>query len=151
MKVFTSHTEMNGFLEGSDKPEKWSQIQKESWMVIAFQLTIFFAMDLQFLPYCLLLLGHGFIWSSQNYVNHAFAPRDIINGAHNHTMSVWFKYIYLNFNVHLAHHQNPHVPWIHLPNFIKEGGSGRIPFLRAYLNLWKGPRLTNEPAARIGK
>jgi fatty acid desaturase len=25
------------------------------------------------------------------------------------------------FYLHLAHHQNPKIPWIHLPSFIKQG------------------------------
>ena len=49
----------------------------------------------------------------------------------------------MNFNLHLAHHQNPKIPWIHLPAFIKQG-NGRISFFRNYLRLWKGPRLTDE-------
>lgn len=149
LRIFTSHTEISGFLEGSDKPEKWRRMQLESVGVIAFQVLIVVVLDLKLLPYAILLVCHGFVWSSQNYVNHAFAPRDIINGAHNHKMSSWFRLIYLNFNVHLAHHQNPHVPWTHLPRFIREGGAERIPFLKAYINLWKGPALTHEPAPRI--
>jgi fatty acid desaturase len=144
-RLFTIHTEMKGFLEGIKKPGKLSRIQWESWLAIAFQVGVFFALDLKLLPTLALFLVHGFVWSSQNYVNHAFAPRDILNGAHNHTMSVWFKYLYLNFNVHLAHHQNPKIPWVHLPRFIRVGPN-RISFLRAYWNLWKGPRLTREPS-----
>lgn len=142
-KIFTSHTEMNGFLEGVDKPSKLFKIQKESIIVVIFQIALFFVLHLKLFPYILLLVAHGFLWSSQNYVNHAFAPRDIINGAHNHKMALWLKYVYLNFNVHLAHHQNPLIPWIHLSKFIKQGPE-RISFLKAYFRLWKGPKLTRE-------
>ena len=115
----------------------------ESLLVIAFQVTIILLLHLQLLPWLILFLIHGFVWSSQNYVNHAFSPRDIINGAHNLKIPLWLKPIYLNFNMHLAHHQNPRIPWIHLPRFIKKDPH-RIGFFRNYLRLWKGPKLTNE-------
>jgi fatty acid desaturase len=51
--------------------------------------------------------------------------------------------VYLNFNLHLAHHQNPRIPWSHLPDFLPHG-SDRISFFRNYLRLWTGPRLTLE-------
>ena len=93
---------------------------------------------------------HRFVWSSQNYVNHAFSPRDIINGAHNLKMPLWLKPIYLNFNMHLAHHQNPHVPWLHLPSFIKSRKGG-ISFYRNYTRLWKGPQLTKVKSPNENK
>jgi fatty acid desaturase len=144
-KLFTGHTEMNGFLEGSNTPLKLNKARIESLVVIAFQVMLFTVLHLKAMPTIILFLSHGFLWSSQNYVNHAFAPRDIINGAHNHKMSGLFRLLYLNFNVHLAHHQNPQVPWIHLPSFIKSS-SERTTFLKNYLRLWKGPELTKEPA-----
>ena len=116
----------------------------ESFVVIIFQALVLWMLNWDFLSWGILLLVHGFIWSSQNYVNHAFSPRDIINGAHNLKVPVWLNLIYLNFNVHLAHHQNPHVPWVYLPVFIKKGKE-RISFFKNYLRLWKGPRLTHEP------
>jgi fatty acid desaturase len=142
LRIFTSHTEIKGFLEGSKRPDKLSKIRLESFVVILFQALLYLLLQLKPLPYIAMLLVHGFLWSSQNYVNHAFSPRDIINGAHNHRMSKWFKYIYLNFNIHLAHHQNPLVPWVHLYKFIKSDRE-RISFLKAYLRLWHGPRLTD--------
>jgi fatty acid desaturase len=65
-------------------------------------------------------------------------------------MPLWLKPVYLNFNVHLAHHQNPRIPWIHLPHFIKKS-SHRIGFFRNYLRLWKGPKLTKEEDPSINE
>jgi fatty acid desaturase len=89
--------------------------------------------------------AHALSWSSQNYVNHAFSPRDIINGAHNHRMNPLIQLLHLNFNIHLVHHQKPRLPWIHLRAFM-EHSPERISFYRNYLRLWKGPVLTHEPS-----
>jgi fatty acid desaturase len=143
-RFFYSHTEIGGFIKGSDRKDKVIHSRQESIMVILFQVIIFYLLDLNWSSWLTLFVMHGFLWSSQNYVNHAFSPRDIIHGAHNLKIPPWLKWIYLNFNLHLAHHQNPKIPWIHLPEYVSEG-SGRITFLRNYLRLWKGPRLPHEP------
>jgi fatty acid desaturase len=138
------HTEIAGFLEGSEQPSKLGATRIESWAVLIFQGLMIWALHLQVLVWLLLFLIHGFVWSSQVYVNHAFSSRDIYNGAHNLKMPAWLTPIYLNFNLHLAHHQNPQIPWIHLRAFVQPQ-TGRINFFWNYLRLWTGPRLTHEP------
>jgi len=144
---FKRHTEIRGFLEGSDDVHKLRTIQLESISVLAFQLVVLWAIDWNVSVWFVFYVVHGFVWSSQNYINHAFSPRDIINGAHNLKVPVWLNFIYLNFNLHLAHHQNPKIPWLHLPKFIKSG-EGRFSFFKNYLRLWKGPRVTHEPSPK---
>jgi len=139
--VFKKHTEINGFLNGFAVADKLRIAQLESIIVIIFQLVLLWLINWDWQLWIIFYLVHGFVWSSQNYVNHAFSPRDIINGAHNLKIPVWLNVIYLNFNIHLAHHQNPNIPWLHLPSFIKSG-KGRISFYRNYIRLWKGPKLT---------
>jgi fatty acid desaturase len=143
-RFFYAHTEIGGFIKGSDRKDKVIHSRLESIFVILFQVTVFYLLNLNWIAWLTLFVMHGFLWSSQNYVNHAFSPRDIINGAHNLKIPTWLKWVYLNFNLHLAHHQNPKIPWIHLPFYVSEG-PGRITFLKNYLRLWKGPRLTHEP------
>ncbi len=142
-KFFKQHNEIAGFLEGSDQKDKIKTLRWESLLVIILQVAFFLFLKLNFTAWIILFLIHGFIWSSQNYVNHAFSPRNIINGAHNLKIPVIFKPVYLNFNVHLAHHQNPRIPWLYLPHYIKNG-ENRISFFKNYLRLWKGPILTHE-------
>lgn len=142
-RFFFSNIEVAGFLKGSDRRDKVAKSRWESILVIIFQVALFFILDLKWTSWLTLFAMHGFLWSSQNYVNHAFSPRDIINGAHNHRIPIWLNLLYLNFNLHLAHHQNPKIPWIHLPAFIKQG-NGRMSFFRNYIRLWKGPILTKE-------
>jgi fatty acid desaturase len=143
-RFFYSQQEVGGFLRGSDRKDKMAKSRIESGLVIIFQILLFFILDLKWTSWLTLFVIHGFIWSSQNYVNHAFSPRDIINGAHNLKVPIWLRIVYLNFNLHLAHHQNPKIPWVHLPHFVRNG-KGRISFFKNYLRLWKGPRLTHEP------
>jgi fatty acid desaturase len=140
---FQRHTEIAGFLEGSNRGGKLAAIRTESWVALLFQAVMIWGLHLRWSSWLILFVIHGFVWSSQNYVNHAFSPRDIVNGAHNLKMPRWLKPVYLNFNLHLAHHQNPRIPWSHLPHFMPEG-SDRISFFRNYLRLWTGPRLTLE-------
>jgi fatty acid desaturase len=141
--LFQRHTEIAGFLQGSNQHRKIAVIRVESWAALAFQAGTVWVLQLQLSSWLLLLLVHGFVWSSQNYVNHAFSPRDIVNGAHNLRMPSWLKPIYLNFNLHLAHHQNPRIPWAHLPRFVP-AATQRIGFFRNYLRLWAGPQLTHQ-------
>lgn len=147
-RLLRKHTEMRGFLEGSDGGFKLRTSQAESIVVLMFQAFCLWMMHWDVQTWLIFYLLHGFVWSSQNYINHAFSPRDIINGAHNLKVPIWLKFVYLNFNLHLAHHQNPKIPWVHLPKYVKTGG-GRIPFYRNYLRLWKGPRLTTESSPKM--
>jgi fatty acid desaturase len=138
---FKKHTEIKGFLSDFVATNKLRTAQLESITVVIFQVLLLWLIDWDWPLWIMFYLVHGFVWSSQNYVNHAFSPRDIINGAHNLKLPVWLKIVYLNFNIHLAHHQNPSIPWLHLPSFIKSGKE-KISFYRNYIRLWKGPQLT---------
>jgi fatty acid desaturase len=146
--LFQKHTEMAGFLEGTER--KLNTIRWESGMVIALWALAFWLLDLDLVAFLVLYAAAGFLWSSQVYVNHAFSPRDITDGAHNLKMPRWLRPVYLNFNLHLAHHQHPHVPWIHLPRFV-DPSSLRIHFHWNYLRLWGGPALTHEPNPVLGR
>jgi fatty acid desaturase len=111
--LFKKHTEIKGFLEGSDEVHRIRISQLESIIVITFQLFCLWLINWDIGSWLICYLIHGFVWSSQNYINHAFSPRDIIEGAHNLKVPVWLNIIYLNFNLHLAHHQHPKIPWVH--------------------------------------
>ena len=144
-RLFSWNKEISGIIQGTDSKNSMRKIRLESWLVLIMQTALFLALGLHPMAYLIMYLAHGLAWSSQNYVNHAFSPRDIVNGAHNHRLSPFFKYIYLNFNVHKVHHQNPTIPWLHLPRFVP-GNESRISYWKTYLRLWKGPELTHEPS-----
>lgn len=147
---FKKHTEVKGFLHGFTGINKLRTAQLESIVIIIFQLFLLWLINWDWQLWIIYYLIHGFVWSSQNYVNHAFSPRDIINGAHNLKIPLWLNLLYLNFNIHLAHHQNPNVPWLHLPSFIRSGKE-RISFFRNYVRLWKGPELTETKSPNENK
>jgi hypothetical protein len=86
-------------------------------------------------------------WCSLQYTDHAWTKRDIVNGASNLRVNRVVQWIFLNYHHHLAHHQHPEVPWIHLPKFV-DFEAPRPSFLRTYLSLWLGPRPTDEPEPR---
>lgn len=143
-RLFTWNRDIRGLIMSTDRDKTLLPAIRESWIVLGVNAVLFMGLNLAWQPFLIMFLIHGFVWSSQNYVNHAFSPRDIINGAHNHRLNPLVKYLYLNFHLHLAHHQNPKIPWIHLNNFVKED-VGRYSYWKTYLRLWKGPELTREP------
>lgn len=138
-KLIQNNKSLSLLISGTNSDNFFNQIRIESFIAICYHFCLITILDLNILPYVILYLFHGFVWSSQNYVSHAFSPRSILKGAHNHRMNPIVQLFYLNFNLHLAHHENPTIPWINLPKYIKE--EGRISYLKAYIRLWKGPKL----------
>jgi fatty acid desaturase len=88
-------------------------------------------------------------WCALQYTDHAWAPRDLRHGAWNLKVNRVVQYLFLNYHHHLAHHENPKVPWVHLHRFV-DFSKPRPSFLRIYLSLWKGPRPIPDPAAPAG-
>lgn len=84
------------------------------------------------------------VWSSQNYITHAHTPRHTLNGAHNLKTNPIYASFILYFNYHLAHHQHPSVPWIHLPKIIdpRRKNPG---YLMTWLRFWAGPKPVRDP------
>lgn len=78
-------------------------------------------------------------WSSLQYADHAWSPLDVRNGAWNLRVNPLVQAIFLNYHHHLAHHQHPSVPWIHLPRFV-DHQLPRPSFIATYLRMWRGPR-----------
>jgi fatty acid desaturase len=124
-------------------------MRKESVFIIIFQISMFFLLGLELKSYLLLYLAHGFIWSSQNYINHAYSPRHIKDGAHNHKLNKYLRYFILNFNYHKAHHQYPTIPWNHLDKFVDKNEPNRVNYLFAWLRQWKGPVMTTVPSPEV--
>jgi fatty acid desaturase len=143
--VFRLDLVAEGMLSGLYK-EALPKIRLESLAVVGFHGLLFVLFDLAWQNYLIIYLVHGFIWSSQNYVNHAHSVRDVIHGAHNHRLPKWIQAFYLNFNLHLAHHEHPKVPWLYLDQFVDRDDPNRPSFFGHYLKLWRGTKLTHEPS-----
>lgn len=94
------------------------------------------------------LLCHGAFalhWSALQYVDHAYSPRDVVEGAWNLAVPAPIRWIALNYHLHLAHHRHPDLPWIHLPKAVRPEDA-RPSFSRIYFRLWRGTR----PAPPMG-
>jgi len=94
--------------------------------------------------YILLLCGFGFLWSTLQYVHHYGTERSVLKGAKNLRTWKWLDRLWLNHNWHKNHHAHPLTPWNQLPDIGSEGDGEQERLLKAYLIMWKGPRLTNE-------
>jgi fatty acid desaturase len=95
--------------------------------------------------YLLLYALFGVNWSAQQYVTHAASPRHVLDGAHNLRAHPLYEWLLLRFNWHLAHHQHPRVPWLHLPLY-DDPTRERPGYLTAFLRFWRGP----QPAESLG-
>lgn len=99
----------------------------------------------------LLFYGVGSIWwSTTQYVDHAYADRDVMLGAYNLKASRWFSLVNLHREFDLNHHLFPEISWIHLPALKTqiqqkvEDGKSRKRFFKHYLSQWKGPVLASN-------
>jgi fatty acid desaturase len=127
-------------------------IQLECVAAIILHGLIIWLGGIPLLNYAVMYLGFGFMWSAMQYVHHYGAERHVTRGARN--LWIWkpLDLFWLNHNWHLTHHENPTMPWIHLPQLGAKENSGFL--LRAYLRMWQGPkeateRVQNKYAGRI--
>ena len=77
------------------------------------------------------------------YTDHAGSRRDVVEGAWN--LKVWAitQALFLNYNLHLAHHRKPGISWIHLPLLVRPDDAYPS-FWSIYLRLWLGARAAPE-------
>ena len=95
-------------------------------------------------PYLILYAGFGLMWSSMQYVHHYGTERHVTRGARNLWLWKPLDLLWLHHNLHLTHHSQPAVPWLHLPKTAVEGNPPRGFLLAAYLKMWRGPRLAPD-------
>lgn len=126
----------------ADQPMGW--IRLEIGLTILFQALLFWSLSLDWVGWVICYVAFALNWCSLQYTDHAWAPRDIRHGAWNLKVNRIVQRFFLNYHHHLAHHQNPKVPWIHLPRFVNFD-LPRPSFLRLYFSLWKGPRPLDQP------
>jgi fatty acid desaturase len=123
------------------------RIRLEIAFSLAFQAGLAFALQLTLAGWAACYAAFALNWCALQYTDHAWTVRDIRNGASNLRVNRVVQYLFLNYHHHLAHHQHPHVPWLYLPELV-DFSAERPGFLRTYLSLWRGPRLTTEPSPR---
>jgi fatty acid desaturase len=87
----------------------------------------------------------GMIWSGTNYLEHSYAPRDVLRGAFNLEAPWPYGWINLHRELDFNHHAYPDVAWIHLPALSPQGEKRRS-YLLHYLRQWlAGPQPTQGP------
>ena len=116
-----------------------TRIWSECLLALVYQLLLFYLLDLTWQGW---LLCHWFFalhWSALQYVDHAWSPRDVINGAWNLKVLPVSRLVALNYHLHLAHHRNPQVPWVYLPELV-DPQEPYPAFWSIYATLWRGVR-----------
>lgn len=137
------HAGGDAMISGLDKVPA-AHVRLETLMFLIIQAGILAAMSWNWAAWLLCYLAFAVNWSSLQYTDHAFSARDVRNGAWNLKVNPITRAFFLNYHDHLAHHQYPWVPWIHLPKFVDDCDDGPS-WLSNYLRLWRGPELTREP------
>jgi len=131
----TSTAAMLSGFEGA--PER--TIRLEILFSFAFQAACIWLLDLSAAGWLACYAAFGFNWSSLQYADHAFTERDVHDGAWNLRVNRLVQYLFLNYHHHKAHHQDPQIPWVHLPKHV-DFTERRPSFLSIWLRMWLGPR-----------
>jgi fatty acid desaturase len=131
------------FLE-SLNPAYARHIRLEGLAAIALHTAIVLVFGIPIPHYLGMYAAFGFMWSAMQYVHHYATERHVTRGARNLWVFGPLDALWLNHNWHRAHHENPTVPWIHLPRLKRDAAERRrfLPWI--YLGMWRGPRRTTE-------
>lgn len=116
-----------------------SRIWVECLLAFTYQAALFYLLDLSWQGW---LLCHWFFalhWSALQYVDHAWSPRDVMNGAWNLKVLSLSRFLALNYHYHLAHHRYPEIPWVYLPQYVRHD-EFQPTFWSIYFTLWGGVR-----------
>ena len=108
-----------------------------------FQGILFWMLDLSVIGWLSCYAAFALSWSSLQYTDHAFSPLDAANGAWNLRVGPIGRLFFLNYHAHLAHHQNPRAPWIHLQSLIDAKAPQPL-FFHVLFEAWKGPRKLSD-------
>ncbi|MBI4867131.1 MAG: fatty acid desaturase [Candidatus Wallbacteria bacterium] len=119
--------------------EPLTRIWTETAFTLAFQIALWNLLDLRLTGWLACYWAFGLNWSSLQYTDHAWSPRDVREGAWNLRFWPITQVLFLNYNLHLVHHRQPDIPWIHLPSLLDEE-SVRPTFWSIYWSLWGGAR-----------
>lgn len=131
----TGASSMFGGLERASK----TTIRLEMLFTIAIQAALVVLLDLTLAGWAICYAAFALNWSSLQYTDHAFSKLDVRDGAWNLRVNPLTRLLFLNYHHHLAHHQHPHVPWIHLGQYV-DPSAPRPSFWSIYREMWRGPR-----------
>lgn len=116
-----------------------ARVWPEALFTFALQAALWWSLELNAIAWLACYWAFGVNWSSLQYTDHAWSPRDVHEGAWNLRFWPVTQAIFLNYNLHLVHHRQPEIPWLHLPRFV--GSQDPNPsFWSIYWPLWLGAR-----------
>jgi len=124
---------------GSVRDVPMRMIRLEVLSVVAFQAAVIGIADVSIAGWALCYAAFAVNWSALQYADHAWSPLDRKEGAWNLRVNPLTRMLFLNYHDHLAHHQHPNTPWLHLPRLV-DRSAPRPSFLAVYLRMWRGPR-----------
>jgi fatty acid desaturase len=123
--------------------EPISRVWPQTLFTFMLQLLLWRALGLDWTSWLVCYWAFGLNWSSLQYADHAWSPRDVHEGAWNLRFWPITQAIFLNYNLHLVHHRQPHIPWSHLPRHVRPEDPNPS-FWSIYLPLWGGARPAPE-------
>jgi len=115
-------------------------IRLEALAVLILHTSIIWIFGVPLLHWAVMVGLFGVTWSSMQYMHHYGTERDPQRGALNLRTWHWLDLLWLNHNWHRRHHEQPQVPWIHLPYLENGPVTPRESMVRAWLRQWRGPR-----------
>jgi fatty acid desaturase len=134
----------HAFME-SLNPNYRRLIQLECLAAIILHALLIWWFHIPLLNYAIMYFGFGLTWSAMQYVHHYGTERHVTRGARNLRLWEPIDRLWLNHNWHLVHHENPTVPWIHLPEIGTTTQPQKRGFLLwSYFKMWRGPRKAKE-------
>jgi fatty acid desaturase len=139
------HMGADAMLSQFDRDVPAFKIRMEILFSLIFQITVFAYFGLTWWAWLACYWTFAMNWGGLQYADHAWSIRDIRHGAWNLKVNKLVQYVFLNYHHHLAHHQNPNIPWSHLHKFV-DFQKERPSFLKIYLKMWLGPTPASAPA-----
>lgn len=133
-----TQTGASSVFAGLANAPRWT-IRFELLFTIALQVALFFGLDLNARGWLLCYAAFAVNWSSLQYTDHAFSKLDVRDGAWNLRVNALTRILFLNYHHHLAHHRHPHVPWLHLGQYV-DPNEEQPSFWTIYRQMWRGPR-----------
>ena len=130
-------------LAALERLDPWRS-RAEVLLMVLVQAALWWSLDLTLIGWAACYGAFAVLWGSLQYADHAFSPRSIRDGAWNLRVSLPARWIFLNYHHHLAHHQHPTLPWLHLGRMI-DPAVPRPSFWRIYLRMWLGPQPARQP------
>lgn len=119
-------------------PEKTAKL--EILAAVAWQAALIYVLDLSLWGWLSCYGAFALMWSSLQYTDHAFSPLNETTGAWNLWVPRWLRSVFLNYYLHLVHHQHPYLPWHELPKYADKGPR----FFDVWRACLKGPRKVED-------